>query len=183
MSKGITPVDPNSFFANRFKNQVLFVTGAAHSSIGGATAIRAAREGAKVFCVDIKADKLNQTVQEIKAQGGQAIALVTDLCEAKAADHAVAECVAQFGGLNLVLNAAGVMDGNDPSRPPDFENTTHLLPAAIHTATELKYQRDFLFDARAASATGCTGKGGRNREHWFDSRNHWVARQPCLLRK
>lgn len=136
MSKGITPVDPNSFFANRFKNQVLFVTGAAHSSIGGATAIRAAREGAKVFCVDIKADKLNQTVQEIKAQGGQAIALVTDLCEAKAADHAVAECVAQFGGLNLVLNAAGVMDGNDPSRPPDFENTTHLLPAAIHTATD-----------------------------------------------
>lgn len=136
MSKGIKPVDPNAFFANRFNGKVLFITGAAHGSIGGATAIRAAREGAKVFCVDIKEVELQETVQEIKTHGGEAIAYKADVRDAQAVNAAVEACVKQFGALHLVLNAAGVMDGNDPSLPQDFENTQHLLPARIHTATD-----------------------------------------------
>jgi NAD(P)-dependent dehydrogenase (short-subunit alcohol dehydrogenase family) len=69
MGKGIIPVDPNAFFANRFNGKVMFITGAAKGSIGGATAIRAAKEGAKVFCVDIKEKALQETVETIKAQG------------------------------------------------------------------------------------------------------------------
>jgi NAD(P)-dependent dehydrogenase (short-subunit alcohol dehydrogenase family) len=136
MSKGIKPVDPNAFFANRFKGKVLFITGAAHDSIGGATAIRAAKEGAQVFCVDIKEDKLNETVNEIKANGGEAVAFKADVRDSQSAEAAVEVCVKQFGALHLVLNAAGVMDGNDPSKAQDFDNTLHLLPSPIHTATD-----------------------------------------------
>jgi NAD(P)-dependent dehydrogenase (short-subunit alcohol dehydrogenase family) len=136
MSKGIKPVEPNAFFANRFKNKVLFITGAAYGSIGGATAIRAAKEGARVFCVDIKEDKLHETVNEIKANGGEGVAFKADVRDSQAAEGAVAACVKQFGALHLVLNAAGVMDGNDPSKEQDFENTLHLLPAPIHKATD-----------------------------------------------
>lgn len=136
MSKGIKPVDQNAFFANRFKGKVMFITGAANGSIGGATAIRAAREGAHVFCVDIKEVQLNETVQLIKADGGEAIAYKADVRDSKAIEAAVEACIKQYGGLHLVLNAAGVMDGNDPSLPQDFENTQDLLPAHIHNATD-----------------------------------------------
>jgi NAD(P)-dependent dehydrogenase (short-subunit alcohol dehydrogenase family) len=136
MNKGIKPVDPNAFFANRFKEKVLFITGAAHGSIGGATAIRAAKEGAMVFCVDIKEDKLNETVQEIKTHGGAAVAFKADVRDANAAEAAVMACVKHYGALHLVLNAAGVMDGNDPSKAHDFDDTQHLLPALIHKATD-----------------------------------------------
>jgi NAD(P)-dependent dehydrogenase (short-subunit alcohol dehydrogenase family) len=136
MSKGIKPVDPNAFFANRFKNKVLFITGAAQGSIGGATAIRAAKEGASVFCVDIKEEKLNETINEIKADGGKAVAFKADVRDSKSAEAAVEACVREYGAIHLVLNAAGVMDGNDPSNAPDFENTLHLLPAPIHKATD-----------------------------------------------
>ena len=48
----------------------------------------------------------------------------------------VAEAVAAFGGLDLVLNAAGVMDGTDPSKPLDYDNDMPLMPASIHKATD-----------------------------------------------
>lgn len=134
--KGIKPVAPETFFPNRFAGKVLLITGAAFGSIGGCTAIRAAREGAKVLCVDIKEAELNQTVAEINNNGGEATALVADIRKPELADKAVHETVSKYGKLDLVLNAAGVMDGNDPSKPQDFENTLHLLPASIHNATD-----------------------------------------------
>jgi len=134
--RGIKPIAPETFFPNRFEGKVMLITGAAFGSIGGCTAMRAAREGAKVMCVDIKEAELNQTVAEINKIGGEATALVADIRKPELADKAVHETVSKYGKLDLVLNAAGVMDGNDPSKPQDFENTLHLLPASIHNATD-----------------------------------------------
>lgn len=134
--KGIKPVNPETFFPNRFAGKVLLITGAAFGSIGCCTAIRAAREGAKVMCVDIKKTELEQTVSEIIKNGGEATALVADIRKPELADKAVHETVKLYGKLDLVLNAAGVMDGNDPSKPQDFENTLNLLPSSIHNATD-----------------------------------------------
>ena len=77
--KGIKPVDPETFFPDRFAGKVLLITGAAFGSIGGCTAIRAAREGAKVICVDIKESELNHTVDQINKIGGEATAHVADI--------------------------------------------------------------------------------------------------------
>jgi NAD(P)-dependent dehydrogenase (short-subunit alcohol dehydrogenase family) len=137
MKIGIQPVHPETFFANRFLNKVLFITGAAYGSIGGCTAIRAAKEGAKVFCVDIKKEALERTVLTIKQNGGQARAYLADIRESEKTNDAVKVCIREFGGLDLALNAAGVMDGNDPTQAQDFENTIHLLPSPIHTASDL----------------------------------------------
>jgi NAD(P)-dependent dehydrogenase (short-subunit alcohol dehydrogenase family) len=132
----IPPVDPAAFTPNRFSGKVLLVTGAAISSIGGCVAIRAAREGASVVCVDRKVPELHKTVEAITTSGGKAIALVADVAKPADAEQMVAECVKHFGKLDLALNAAGVMDGTDPAAPPDFANQTPLLPAAIHLATD-----------------------------------------------
>ena len=132
----IAPVDPATFTPHRFDGQVLLVTGAAIGSIGGCAAIRAAREGASVLCVDRKVPELHKTVAEITAAGGRAVALVADVSKPSDADRMVAESVRHFGKLDLALNAAGVMDGTDPAAPPDFDNQKPLLPASIHEATD-----------------------------------------------
>jgi NAD(P)-dependent dehydrogenase (short-subunit alcohol dehydrogenase family) len=139
----IQPVNPENYIPGRLRGKVLLVTGAAISSIGGCTAIRAGREGAKVACVDRKGKELNAAVAEIKAQGGEAIAIVAHVSKSNDADRMVQKTVKAFGKLDLVLNAAGVMDGTDPAAPADFANQKPLLPAMIHEATDEYWEKVF----------------------------------------
>jgi len=141
MKRGIQPTNPDAFFEGRFKEKVLFVTGAAAGSIGGCTAIRAAREGARVFCIDIKQRELATTIDIIRQEGGKATGLLADISISENARNAVASCVKTYGGLHLVLNAAGIMDGTDPASQPDFDRSTQLLPAPIHMATDEYWQK------------------------------------------
>jgi len=113
----------------------MLITGAA-TGIGAATAIRAAREGAKVTCVDKKIKELHATVHKITSEGNRAIAILADVSLTADADRMVAETIKVFGSLDLVLNAAGVMDGTDPSKPLDFDRDAHLMPKPIHEASD-----------------------------------------------
>lgn len=144
----IVPTDPTYFIPNRFQGKTLLITGAA-TGIGAATAIRAAREGAKVVGLDRKARELNETIGQINSEGHQAIALVGNVVETEACDRAVAEAVRVYGGLDLALNAAGVMDGGDPAQPLNFKGQRHLLPNALHEATDEYWE--------AVVATNTTG--------------------------
>ena len=148
MTQGIPALDPDYAIPGRFAGKTILITGAA-DGIGGATALRAAREGANVVAVDKKAEVLAATVARIKAEGGSAIAVVADVSRTADADRMVAEAVAAFGGLDLVLNAAGVMDGTDPSKPLDYDNDMPLMPAAIHRATD-----EYWDNTIATNATG-----------------------------
>lgn len=132
----IRPPSPDTFMTGRFDGKVILITGAAIGSIGGCTAIRAAREGARVACIDIKEKETQATVDEICRHGGQAFALIADVTQPASAERMVIETVARYGRLDLVLNAAGVMDGTSPARAQDFERDKALLPASIHNATD-----------------------------------------------
>ncbi|MFN8641499.1 MAG: SDR family NAD(P)-dependent oxidoreductase [Candidatus Binatia bacterium] len=132
----IKPTSPQAFCPGRFQHKVLLVTGAAKGSIGGCTAVRAAREGARVVCVDIKMRETSATVDEIRASGGDALLVNADLTRSSEADRMVAEAVAHCGRIDLALNAAGVMDGTSPTEPQDFERNRHLLPSSVHVATD-----------------------------------------------
>lgn len=61
----------------------------------------------------------------------------------------VAQGVKSFGGLNLALNAAGVMDGGNPAEPLNFKGQRDLLPNSIHLATDAYWD--------AVLATNTTG--------------------------
>lgn len=144
----ITPTDPAYFIPNRFQSKTLLITGAA-TGIGAATAIRSAREGANVVGLDRKERELNETISQIKNEGYPAIAIVGNVVDTQVCDRAVAETVQVYGGLDLAVNAAGVMDGGDPAEPLNFEGQRHLLPNSIHEATDEYWE--------AVIATNTTG--------------------------
>jgi NAD(P)-dependent dehydrogenase (short-subunit alcohol dehydrogenase family) len=129
----IKPVSPAEYTPNRFEGQTILITGAA---IGAVTAIRASREGANVVCVDRKTKELEGTVSKIANEGHNAIAVLGDVSKTADADRMVQESVKAFGNLDLALNAAGVLDGGDPTKPLVYERDKHLLPRRIHEATD-----------------------------------------------
>ena len=85
------------------------VTGAG-SGIGRAAALRFAAEGARVVLADIDADGVKAAAEEIAAAGGTAVTVVGDLSEQQVVDQVVATAVDAFGGIDVLINNAGIMD-------------------------------------------------------------------------
>ncbi|WP_328496683.1 SDR family oxidoreductase [Streptomyces sp. NBC_00414] len=85
------------------------VTGAG-SGIGRAAALRFAAEGARVVLADIDADGTKAVAGEISESGGAAVAVIGDLGEQQVVDRVVATAVDAFGGIDVLVNNAGVMD-------------------------------------------------------------------------
>ncbi len=90
----------------RFDNRCVVITGGA-SGIGRASAIRFAREGARVVSIDVDDGGGADTVAEITAVGGSALAIECDVAREAQARHAVAEAVAWGGRLDALVNCAG----------------------------------------------------------------------------
>jgi len=67
---------------DRLKGKIAIITGAG-SGMGKATAIKFAREGAKVIVADIAGDKAEAVAAEIKAAGGQAAACQADISKSE----------------------------------------------------------------------------------------------------
>jgi NAD(P)-dependent dehydrogenase (short-subunit alcohol dehydrogenase family) len=91
------------------ENSSVIVTGAA-SGIGRAAALRFAREGARVVVADLNAEAAAAVVDEIQAAGGVAVAVTGDLAEQAVVDQVVTTAVETFGGLDVLVNNAGIMD-------------------------------------------------------------------------
>lgn len=85
------------------------VTGAG-SGIGRAAARQFAQVGAKVVVADVNADAAKAVVEEITATGGTAVAVAGDLSDLAVAEEVVATAVSAFGGLDVLVNNAGIMD-------------------------------------------------------------------------
>ncbi|WP_299530092.1 SDR family NAD(P)-dependent oxidoreductase [uncultured Streptomyces sp.] len=94
---------------NTFGDRAVVVTGAG-SGIGRAAALRFAAQGDKVLVADLNADGAAATVAAIEAAGGTAVAVVGDLSEQSVVDEVVATTVETFGGIDVLVNNAGIMD-------------------------------------------------------------------------
>lgn len=89
-------------------DKVIVVTGAA-SGFGRLICQKCAAGGAKVVAVDVNAEGLDELVGEIRAAGGQAIAEVVDVTDLPAFAAAMQTAVGTYGGIDVLVNNAGVM--------------------------------------------------------------------------
>lgn len=91
-------------------NRVALVTGGA-SGIGAAiTKELASHHASIVINYNHSEDKAEALVKEIKAAGGQAIAIQADISNFDDAKRLVSEALSAFGGLDIVINNAGITD-------------------------------------------------------------------------
>ena len=89
----------------RLANKVALITGAAQG-IGKGTALLFAREGARVAVVDIDAPRGEETVAQIRADGGEAAFLQRDVGDEAQIKLMVAEIVERYGRLDVLFNNA-----------------------------------------------------------------------------
>jgi len=89
------------------KGLTVLVTGAA-SGMGRATARVFAAEGANVAVTDLTVEGTSAVAEEITASGGKAGAWTLDVADRAAIDRVVKEVAAHFGGLDIIVNNAGI---------------------------------------------------------------------------
>jgi NAD(P)-dependent dehydrogenase (short-subunit alcohol dehydrogenase family) len=89
--------------------RTVIVTGAG-SGIGRATALAFGAQGARVVVADLDADGAESAVKDILSAGGTAVAVTGDLSEQAVVDRVTATAVERFGGVDVLVNNAGIMD-------------------------------------------------------------------------
>lgn len=93
----------------RLLGKVAIITGAA-SGMGLAMAQRFCAEGASVVAADWNGGRLAAAVADIAAAGGTIAEAAGDIADQAVAEGLVALAVERFGGLDVVVNNAGIMD-------------------------------------------------------------------------
>src|SRR5262245_40845733 len=104
----------------RLEGKVGIVTGSA-SGFGRTTAIRFAEEGARVAVVDVDATKGAETVDLVNEAGSEALLAVEDISTVEGARAAVAATIDRFGGVDVLVNSAGISQGEQQRDTWDVE--------------------------------------------------------------
>lgn len=107
------------------KDKVAIITGAGRG-IGKAFALRFAEEGARIFIPDISLERAEETVKEIKAKGGEAAAILTDVSDEKATQAMAEKVVQLYGKADILVNNAAIWYGLnitpwDQWKPEDWD--------------------------------------------------------------
>jgi NAD(P)-dependent dehydrogenase (short-subunit alcohol dehydrogenase family) len=90
---------------SRLKDKIVIVTGAG-SGIGRAIALAMIREGARVVLAGRRKDRVEAVAREAE---GSAIAVAADVSRRDEIDHVLEETVKAFGGMNVLVNNAGIL--------------------------------------------------------------------------
>src|SRR5216683_1574424 len=112
--------------AGRVDGKVAVITGAG-SGIGRATALAFTREGAKVVVADIVVTGGDETVRMIKAAGGEAIFIKTDVTKAAEVEALIKQTVETYGRLDCAFNNAGIEGEIAPTADCTEENWDRVV--------------------------------------------------------
>lgn len=103
----------------KLDGKVAVITGVG-SGMGKATAKLFAKEGAKVVLAEFNESTMNETLEEIKSAGGEAVAIRTDVSKEEDVNAMIQKAVDEYGKLDVLANIAGIFDGM-----ASVENTTN----------------------------------------------------------
>jgi len=91
----------------RLDGKISLITGAAQG-IGLATALKFAAEGAVVIVCDVRQNAVDEAVKQCEALGAQALGFVVDVTQRAMVDAVVAQVLARFGRIDVLVNNAGI---------------------------------------------------------------------------
>ncbi|HLU05089.1 MAG TPA: SDR family oxidoreductase [Woeseiaceae bacterium] len=143
----------------RLENKVAIVTGGA-TGIGEAIASKFCREGAQVVVTGGPADSVDDIVERMHEQGGEAVSFLGDLSNEDTARECVESAIECFGKLDILVNNAGVLNALHPIEdyPTDkFEEmiASNILAVFMMTRAaipELKKSRGCIVSAGSEAA-------------------------------
>ena len=133
----------------RVKDKVALVFGAGSSGPGWgngkAAAALYAREGARVYAVDVRAEAAEETRRVIQAEGGHCHALVADVTQSAQIQAVVARVLDEAGRIDILHNNVGITEMGDPIEASEeswhrvldtnltgvFLTCKHVLPAML----------------------------------------------------
>lgn len=151
------------------ENKVAIITGAG-SGVGRASSRRFADEGARVVCADVSGDGVKETVSQIDAAGGTAIAAVCDVSSDADVTSTVSLAVEQFGRLDIMFNNVGIPSPRfgmlfEEHTLEDFERLTAVNFRGVflgckHAVVQFKQQGDGGVILNTGSVAGLVGWGG-----------------------
>ncbi len=121
----------------KLQGKVALVSGSGRG-IGREIALKLASEGASVVINDLDPAPAEQTVKDIVAAGGKAVACVGNVTEAGFADRFVATAIDQFGGLDIIVNNAGYTWDNVVQKMTDEQWEAML---AVHLTAPFRIMR------------------------------------------
>jgi NAD(P)-dependent dehydrogenase (short-subunit alcohol dehydrogenase family) len=116
----------------RLAGKVAIVTGAA-SGIGEGIAELFGREGAKLALADVDVDNGERVVSAVRASGGEAIFIRTDVGVEAEIEALVGRVVEEFGTVNILVNNAGIIDFT-PLDSLDCERWDRVLNVNLRSA-------------------------------------------------
>lgn len=91
----------------RLKDKVAIITGSGRG-IGEGIVLRFAEEGAKIIVNDVNEADAKNVVDQVKAKGGQAVAVVGSVSDRATVQKMVDTAVKEFGTLDIIINNAGI---------------------------------------------------------------------------
>jgi NAD(P)-dependent dehydrogenase (short-subunit alcohol dehydrogenase family) len=133
----------------RFKDKVAIVTGGG-TGIGKAAAAALVAEGARVVINGRRQDVLARAAKEIDASGKKAVALAGDISDPKTADALVETATRHFGGVDILINNAGIF-----APKPFLDHTEEEFDRFVGIILKGKF-----FMAQAAAKAMKKRKGG-----------------------
>jgi len=93
------------------EQRTAIVTGAGRG-IGAAIALRLAKDGNKIGVIDLREGDTNDTVEAIRAAGGEAVGVGADVADADAVETAVKQIADSLGNPTILINNAGILRDN-----------------------------------------------------------------------
>lgn len=162
---------------NELAGKVAIVTGSARN-IGRATALELARAGAALIInARISADLCEEVAGEIRSMGGRALPIVADITDADAVATMVDAAIAEFGGIDIVVNNAAAR-GRKAFVDLDMETWDRNFGATVLGA--LHVTRACVPSMIARGGGSIIGVGGLNSYRGQPERVHGMASKGAL---